>query len=199
MQPQLTTTYEGTWFTHRVLWQIAEEQADVARQRDRGWVNVNLVAVTFAFHALEAYINVAGENLAPALWANERKSFRGWQHKLKKVLELSNVPWQDDARPLKTVLELQELRNYVAHGKAERFQGTLDHHGDPDVMVPMPSSRILSAIASKDTLEKIFEDVRALIEAIHPAVATVTTDHFLKATAIGGTSVWMTRATTLKK
>jgi hypothetical protein len=49
---RLTTRYEGIWYTHRLLWQIVEQQAALARERDREWVNLSLVAVTFAFHAL---------------------------------------------------------------------------------------------------------------------------------------------------
>ena len=106
---RLTTRYEGIWYTHRLLWQIVEEQSKLARERDREWVNLSLVAVTFAFHALEAYVNFAGEHLAPDLWADEQNSFRkdpyrGWKGKLRKVLELTNVPWEPDARPLRTVI-----------------------------------------------------------------------------------------------
>src|SRR6266850_2324928 len=32
---RLTTRYEGIWYTHRLLWQIVEQQAAFARERDR--------------------------------------------------------------------------------------------------------------------------------------------------------------------
>jgi hypothetical protein len=151
---RLRTTYEGIWYTHRLLWQIVEEQAELARKRDREWVNFGLVAVTFAFHALEAYVNFAGEHLSPALWADEQNSFRkdpyrGWKGKLRKVLELTNVPWEPDVRPLKTVIELQELRDSIAHGKAERFSGTADHDDIDDSMPSLPNSRIRSMVLPK--------------------------------------------------
>src|SRR5437870_7419215 len=81
---RLTTRYEGIWYTHRLLWQIVEQQAAFAREGDREWANLSLVAVTFAFHTLEAYVNFAGEHLAPDLWSDEQNSFRkepyrGWK------------------------------------------------------------------------------------------------------------------------
>ena len=196
---QQSTTFEGVWFTHVLLWKIAEEQAALARAREREWVNYNLVAVTFAFHALEAYVNFAGEHLAPELWADERNNFRGWIPKLRKVLELANVPWQDDIRPLKTVLELKALRDALAHGKAERFSGTVEHEGDPYQAAPMPNLTIRAMVMPKERLDVVLEDVRALIEKVHPAVAERATDEFSKVGPLDGTTFWMSRQTTLKK
>lgn len=202
---RLTTSYEGIWYTHRLLWQIVEQQAAFARERDREWVNLSLVAVTFAFHALEAYVNFAGEHLAPDLWADEQNSFRkdpyrGWKGKLRKILELTNVPWEPDARPLKTIIELQELRDSIAHGKAERFSGTFDHDADIDELMPslLPNSRIRSMVLPKSRLDEVLEDVRAVLDMMHPAVAARVDDPFFKATAVGGPASWMSRSTSLK-
>jgi hypothetical protein len=200
---RLSTRYEGIWYTHRLLWQIVEQQAELARERDREWVNFGLVAVTFAFHALEAYVNFAGEHLAPALWADEQNSFRkepyrGWKGKLRKILELTNVPWEPDARPLKTVIELQELRDSIAHGKAERFSGTFDHDADVDELMPtLPNSKIRSMVLPKNRLDEVLDDVRSLLDQMHPAVAASVDDPFFKATAVGGPAAWMSRSTSL--
>lgn len=193
---KLTTRYEGIWYTHRLLWQIVEEQAALARARDREWVNLSLVAVVFAFHTLEAYVNFAGEHLAPDLWADERKNFRGWNAKLKKMLELTGVPWEPDTRPLKTVLDLKALRDAIAHGRAERFSGRLDHEGDVDEMIPtIPNSKIRSMVIPKARLDEVIQDVRQLMELMHPAVAAKVDDPFFKATAVGGPAAWMSRST----
>lgn len=200
---RLTTTYEGIWYTHRLLWQIAEQQAALARERDREWVNFSLVAVTFAFHALEAYVNFAGEHLAPDLWADEQNSFRkepyrGWKGKLRKAFELTEVPWEPDTRPLKTVLELQELRDSIAHGKAERFSGTFNHDTDVHKLMPtLPNSRIRSMVLPKERLGEVLDDVRSLLEQMHPVVASSVDDPFFKATAVGGPAAWMSRSTSL--
>jgi hypothetical protein len=107
---RLITTYEGISYTHRLLWEIAEQQAEIVRNREREWVHFSLVAVTFAFHALEAYVNFAGEHLAPDFWADEQNNFRrepyrGWKGKLRKMFELTGVPWEPEVRPLKTIFE----------------------------------------------------------------------------------------------
>lgn len=179
-------------------------QSELAREREREWVNFSLVAVTFAFHAFEAYINFAGEHLAPDLWADEQNSFRkdpyrGWKGKLRKVLELTNVPWEPDARPLKTVIELQELRDSIAHGKAERFSGTSDHDVDVDELMPsLPNSKIRSMVLPKSRLDEVVGDVRSLLGRMHPAVAASVDDPFFKATPVGGPAAWMSRSTGLK-
>jgi hypothetical protein len=199
---RLTTRYEGIWYTHRLLWQIVEQQAALARERE--WVNFSLVAVTFAFHALEAYVNFAGEHLAPDLWADEQNSFRkdpyrGWKGKLRKILELTNIPWEPDARPLKTIIELQELRDSIAHGKAERFSGTVDHDADIDELMPsLPNSKIRSMVLPKSRLDEVLGDVRSLLDRMHPVVAASVDDPFFKAAAVGGPASWMSRSTSLK-
>jgi hypothetical protein len=200
---RLTTTYEGISYTHRLLWEIAEQQAEFARERDREWVNFSLVAVTFAFHALEAYVNFAGEQLAPELWEDEQNSFRrepyrGWKGKFRKVCELTNVPWEPDARPLKTVFELQDLRDWIAHGKAERFSGTVEHDSNVDSLGPsIPNSKIRSMVFPKSRLDDVLNDVRSLLDRMHPVVAAAVDDPFFKATAVGGPATWMSASTTL--
>jgi hypothetical protein len=199
MPSQLTTTYEGIWYTHRLLWQIAEKQAALARGRDREWVNYSLVAVTFAFHALEAYINLAGEHLDPVLWADERNNFRGWTPKLRKVLELTNIPWEPATRPIRTVLELKELRDALARGRAERSAGTVDHNGDPYKAAPLPNLSIRALVLPKERFDVVLGDVRALIDKTHSEVAARASDEFSKMGPLDGTTFWMTRQTTLKK
>jgi hypothetical protein len=205
--PRLTTTYKGISYTHRLLWEIAEEQAQIARDRDRGWVNFSLVAVTFSFHALEAYVNFAGEHLAPDLWVDEQNSFRkepyrGWKGKLRKVFELTGVPWEPDVRPLKTIFELQELRDAIAHGKAERFSGTVEHDVDDDAdidrLVPtLQNPKVRAMVLPKGRLEDVLHDVRSLLDQMHPVVAAAVDDPFFRATAVGGPASWMSRSTSL--
>jgi len=163
-------------------------------------VNFSLVSATFAFHALEAYVNFAGEHLAPDLWAKEQNSFykepyRGWKGKLRKVCELTNVPWTEDARPLKTVFELQELRDAIAHGKAERFSYAVEH--DDDVGPAMPNAKIRAMVLPKGRLDDVLHDVRALFDQMHPAVAAAVDDPFSEASAVDGSAAWWTSSTSL--
>jgi hypothetical protein len=45
----ITTTYHGIEYTHRLLWQIVEDQAALAIERGdrRGWFGPSLVAMVF--------------------------------------------------------------------------------------------------------------------------------------------------------
>jgi len=74
--PVIISEYEGVEYTHRVLWKVVQDQARLAAEREREWFNPSLVAMVFAFHTVEAYVNFAGEQLAPAIWADEQNNFR---------------------------------------------------------------------------------------------------------------------------
>ena len=61
--------------------------------------NPTVVAMVFAVHTVEAYRNFIGECLDPADWADERNYFRnepyrGFEGKVKKVLELVGLPFR---------------------------------------------------------------------------------------------------------
>jgi hypothetical protein len=47
------------------MWSIVEKQAELAKTRERYWDNPSLLAMVFAFHATEAYLNYVGLRLAP--------------------------------------------------------------------------------------------------------------------------------------
>ena len=92
----LKTTYEGKELIHRRLWEIVEAEATLATELDEGWRNPTLVAMVFAFHTVEAYLNYIGELLAPDIWKDERNFFRrepyrGWDGKLDEVAIYTNV------------------------------------------------------------------------------------------------------------
>src|SRR5260221_10404931 len=105
--PELVTTFEGKELAHRVCWEVVLEQHALADGRERDWYRPSLVAMVFAFHAVEAYLNFVGELLAPDIWKNEREYFkklpyRGFSGKLRKVMELAGHAGDGNAPPLKT-------------------------------------------------------------------------------------------------
>src|SRR5438093_9995333 len=122
----LRTSFDVLEFLHRELWQIVQDQARISEGREQEWFRPTLAAMVFAFHTVEAYVNYVGEKLAPEIWADERnyfrkEPFRGWKGKLRKVLELAGMEWTPNEPPLRTVLELRNLRDLIAHGKSERL------------------------------------------------------------------------------
>ena len=61
------TFIEGERFLHRELWRVVERQLNHASVTPKGAFYDDLVAMVFALHTLEAYLNFAGERLAPRI------------------------------------------------------------------------------------------------------------------------------------
>jgi hypothetical protein len=201
---KITTEYEGIEYTHRVLWKIVEDQARIAAERgDRGdWFGPSLVAMVFAFHTVEAYANFVGEQVAPEIWADERNYFRkepyrGWDGKLRKILELVKIDLLPGERPLVTLLLLKELRDAIGHGKSQRFTHETNPPPIDDGTPWLPTSK-LRAMVTHNTLEEVLADVKALLDQIHGRVAPHVNDPFFKAAAVGGPSAWISRSTSVK-
>jgi hypothetical protein len=57
--------------------------------------------------------------------------------------------------PLKSVIELQDLRNSIAHGRAERFEDTVDHDDIDESMPSLPNSEIRSMVLPKGRLDEV--------------------------------------------
>jgi hypothetical protein len=128
----LVTTFQGEDLPHRLMWAIVKDHAKLVTEREQDWSNSALVAMVFAFHTVEAYLNFVGERLAPNIWSDERNFFRkepyrGWDGKLRKVMEIVGLPMMPNDRPLKTILELKELRDLIVHGRPERLTGEVLH------------------------------------------------------------------------
>jgi len=160
-------------FPHRFMWQIVEEQAKLASEPKEGWSKPALVAMLFAFHTVEAYLNFVGDRLAPQIWKDEQNYFRqegyrGFKGKLRKVMELVDLGLSSKERPLKTVYELKELRDMIAHGKPEKLTGETVHTQGSEVT---PVSTLHSMFTPKEKLATAVCDVRQLLKLIHTRAA----------------------------
>ncbi len=195
----LTTTYDGKELMHRQLWKIVEAEAALAEGRQRYWRNPAIVAMVFAFHTVEAYLNYVGETLAPEIWRDERTFFqknpyRGWNGKLRKVMELVSMPWPDEAnRPLRTVLELKQLRDLIAHGKSEKLTGAVTH--DDDSLSSVPPSTLVSMVTPKEKLKIALSDVEQFLDSIHSLAAPKTKDIWFGKKALRGPSLYAKHST----
>ncbi len=195
----LKTTYEGKELIHRHLWEIVEAEAKLANEQEQGWRNPTLVAMVFAFHTVEAYLNYVGEQLAPEIWQDERNFFRkepyrGWDGKLRKVMELVALPWPEPvARPLKTILELKQLRDLIAHGKSEALTGEVVHASG--TLSPFPSSTLVSMITPRDKLTPVLPDVEQFLDQIHNLAAAKTKDIWFGKSALRGPQSYSGRST----
>ena len=186
----LKTTSEGETLPHRLLWEIVEEQAKLASERQREWSNAALVAMVFAFHTVEAYLNFAGERLAPEIWQDERNYFRrepyrGWDGKLRKVMELVGMPWPEPVkRPLETILELRELRDLIAHPKPEKLTSEIVHAEGTEA--PFLISTLRSKFTPKDKLARAVSDVEHFLNQVHHLAAPKVNDIWFGSEALRG-------------
>lgn len=166
----LKTIYTGTDLPHRLLWRIVEENAATAREREstkkEEWSRPALVAMVFAFHAMEAYLNYVGQKLGPEVWANEKEHFResGFRGRLRDVMERAGLPWMPGKRPLQTVLQLKKLRDAIAHGRPEEKAGEV-HHSE-NSRAPYPLFTLRSMFTPFGKMERAVEDVEELANEI---------------------------------
>jgi hypothetical protein len=191
--PMLHTEHIGRELLHRHLWIIVEDQAKQALKLECDWFNPSLIAMVFAFYTVEAYLNFIGEHLAPDVWQDERNFFRrepyrGWTGKLRKVMELVQIPWSPDDRHLKTVLELKELRDLIAHGKSEKLGGSFDHA--MDMIPPLPISTLRSRVTPKQKLSTSISHVEQFLDQIHTRAAAMVKDPWFGAQALRGSSTY---------
>lgn len=199
----LKTTSEGEALPHRFLWEIVEEQAKLASDREREWSKPALVAMVFAFHTVEAYLNFVGERLAPEVWRDERNYFRrepyrGWDGKLRKVMELVGMPCPDLVkRPLKTILELRELRDLIAHPKPEKLTREIVH--DDGTEAPSLVSTLRSKFTPKDRLTRAVHDVEQFLNRVHALAAPKVNDSWFGSEALRGPHQYSSGTTTVSQ
>ena len=172
MNTRVITTVEGERFIHKELWRVVLRQLEHAKKMPSGAFYDDLVAMTFAFHALEAYLNYVGEKLAPEIWKDERNYFlkqpyRGFDGKIRKVFELTGLSEpKRDTRPYSSVWMLKGLRDLMAHGKVERITDDFEHDAEeqsPWVRTP------LDFLVTEANAEIARNDVASITKSIHDA------------------------------
>ncbi len=166
----VTTIVEGENFNHRLLWFIVTRQLEHGVSKPAGAYHDDLVAMVFALHSMEAYLNFIGERLAPDVWAKEREYFskapyRGFSGKMKKVLELVHLEEPSrDSRPYSTIWMLKNLRDQIAHPKTERYAFTAPHAAD-EIMTFYPAP--FQGLVTRENAQRAYEDIEAFADSIH--------------------------------
>lgn len=189
MSGLVTTTIEGERFVHKELWRVVLRQFEHAKKVPRGAFYDKLVAMTFTFHALEAYLNYVGEKLAPDIWKDERNyfkrtSYRGFDGRIRKVFELADlVEPSRDERPYKSVWLLKGLRDLMAHGKTEKIEIVFEHGADED----SPWSRTpLDSLVTEENAAMARDDVYEIAQSIHDASRRKIDDVWFGKVPFGG-------------
>lgn len=195
----IRTQIEGERFLHRELWRVVERQLEHAASNPQGAFYDDLVAMVFALHTLEAYLNFSGERLAPDIWKDERNYFRnepyrGFQGKLKKVMELAGMPISDTTgRPNSTIELLKRLRDLIAHAKPEKINQIIEHPVDEE---PDFHTTTLGMLITNDNVIIAKEDIEQFIELLHEYAKRKTTDIWFQGKALSGPLQYNTRHTT---
>jgi hypothetical protein len=172
-----------------------EIQGEIAKERKgRGQFYNWLVAMVFASYTVEAYLNFVGELVAPQIWKDERNYFRkepyrGFEGKLRRVMELVSLPYARDARPLKTVLELKELRDLIAHPKTEPLDGCVRVPGQEPPILPAVTT--LSKMVTADACAAAIQDVEGFLDSVHTAAQPNVDDVWFGARALRGPAVYV--------
>ncbi len=129
-----------------------------------------LVAMVFAFHTMEGYINFLGEKIAPELWKDERTMFKSADltEKLKVVCERCEIGVPPRGkRPYSTVSELNKLRNKIVHPKVLTVKKSIKF--DADHPPPLFAASFLATSVSPQKALRARDDVKRIVHELHNA------------------------------
>ena len=157
-------TYDVESKTYAAIFHTAWHLLDMAERHELGrLLNLQAATVFFAF-TFEAYLNhVGAEELS--FWNEiDRISYRN-----KLAVLSKHLPFEKDASkpPFKTVLELFELRNALAHGRTQKLtirktSKSLPSHHAAFYLLPMEK-------LTPETVRQYHDDVQAAVELINSA------------------------------
>ena len=159
---------EGEEYWHKEVWRVVLRRFERPADPKTGEMYDDLVAMVFALHAFEGYLNYIGDKLLPEIWEEERSIEGGLEGKLKLILEACGLPGFDKGRrPFATVIALKELRDGIAHPKIYKPKTckTYSHGKEPS---PVPSIH-LHTLVCRDKATRARDDVRSIVDRVHAA------------------------------
>jgi len=176
------TTIKGELFTHKILWECCElncQAAEKAAAEKTGTIYWELTEMLMAYLTYEAYINFLGDRVAPEAWRNEREFFnndpyRGIAGKLKKITEVCYIrDLKKGERPYQTVNELCKLRDYLSHGKPDKYEIEIAHSRRNQ---PSLFHSNLYELVTPEKMKRALEDVKSFIDFLHHTAAPYVKD-----------------------
>ncbi len=160
-------------YLHKDAWCVVQRQLNSAEANPDGALYDDLVAMVFAFHAMEGYLNYLGEKIAPELWRDEKIQFResGMTGKLATICERCGLRSPDyGQRPYSTLAGLKKLRNAMAHPRTRKMGRIVDY--DERKPPPLFPQSYLSTIVSHQRALLVRDDVKSIADQIHAAALT---------------------------
>lgn len=190
----------GEEYIHKLVWRVVERQLAHAKAQPSGSLYDHLVAMVFASHALEGYLNFLGEKVSPTLWADERVRFAktGVGGKLEALHTVCGLPQpQKGKRPYATVRELKRLRDSIAHPRTQRTERETEYaEGHEPSMFP---KGYLEGLVTPDKAARAVEDVRAIADTLHAAARLRFHDRSLGTDALTGMLGFASSSSRLKE
>lgn len=168
---QFLETSESEEYLHKYAWAVVKRQIQLAENESRGALYDDLVAMVFAFHSLEGYVNFVGEKVAPDLWRDERRRFKSdIFKKLKAILERCEMePLDKSRRPYSTIKALQKLRNKMTHPKTHRSTTTKKFREGKEPELFQQSH--LETLVCHEKALRARDDVSCIADLIHRAAS----------------------------
>ena len=167
---QFIEEFEGEEYLHKETWQVVKRQFDRPDDSRMGTMYDDLVAMVFASHTLEGYLNFIGSTILPEVWKNERKEFKktGITGKLAAILaECGLEPFDKGCRPHSTIKALKTLRNSIAHPRTcKPKSSTVYSEGKEPPLFP---KTYLATLVSHEKAERARDDVRCIVDRIQAA------------------------------
>jgi hypothetical protein len=192
----------GEEYVHKAVWLVVKRQVAHAKANPKGAALDDLVALVFASHALEGYVNFLGAKIAPDLWDDERTHFQqsGLDGKLEALHTKCGLPALDKGRrPYSTFRELKRLRDLIAHPKTIVFPPERTEYVEGKEPPPFVLGHLERAVSRLPAV-RAMEDVRAIANRLHEAAVACFPDKGLvPGTALEGIMAMRISSLTLKE
>jgi hypothetical protein len=161
---------EGEEYLHKETWRVVKRQFDRPEDSRKGAMYDDLVAMVFASHSLEGYLNFIGDKILPEVWKNEKEAFSGAgiEGKLATIsTECGLEPFDKGRRPFSTVKALRRLRDSIGHPKTYKPKSSKVYSEGKEP--PMFPKTYLGSLVSHEKARRARDDVRAIVDRIHDA------------------------------
>lgn len=188
---KIETTITGENLTHKILWECCIRNMETAKRRKKGSTYFFISAMLLAYLTYEAYINFLGDRFAPDTWAKEKDFFasrqdQGLEGKLKfltKKIPITGI--QKGQRPYQTIKKLKSLRDFLSHGKVDKYEKVIVHHRDNE---PPLFGRYgkLGALVSPELAEIAVADIQQFVEFLHIQAKKQSDDAWFGDDPLGG-------------
>lgn len=166
----------GEEYLHKCAWYVVGRQIEYAEANRRGALYDDLIAMLFAYHCFEGFLNFVGAKIASDLWRDEKGHFKGGgiDEKLNVICERCGLDRPDTGRrPYSTLHTLKILRDAMVHPKIRRTESVkpFTEGKTPTLFQKTYLSELVShnkALRARDDVKRIADDIHGSARAKFP-------------------------------